>query len=574
MKWNLFTAIFLLLASPSPLLAGSLTASELPAAGFPHRGVARHEQAIEAARFALAPHESDALIFPGSAPWIELPSMDRQLGVAGPPLRYHRIGLFAPAARIFALVDGAASQLSPGMRQFYLATDRSTGVGLAVDPLSGAVSGFATRGRSRMEINGNLVGAIELGEVSDAPDNECGTETAQQPIDAELPGAIGPYASVSAAEPGSALTYQAVVAVDTDSEWLNFFGDDTDEAMTWITDAFLAMNVFFERDVETRMLIGDVMLRVGSDPYSEPGDRFAQLNEFGAYWKDNMGGVERQFAAMFSGRSISAGGFSGIAWINQYCAYGRNWSGNTSGSYSFNAIGSARTPGNTALYIGHELGHNMGSRHTHCYNPPVDHCYNNESGCFDGDPVCPASGRGTIMSYCHVGGSNGAGCGTSNSEFHPTVQGLLEGRLADELAAGCILPYSDYTPSPEFVATPAAGETLDFGEHRVGSTAPGLSVRVENAGDADLEIACGLSGSDSASFDIDFCGSLLAPGSTTDVTVSCTPGVSGALGAELVLATNDEDEPAPSWLLQCRGAEPEPPDPDVIFDSDFESLPD
>jgi hypothetical protein len=34
------------------------------------------------------------------------------------------------------------------------------------------------------------------------------------------------------------------------------------------------------------------------------------------------------------------------------------------------------------------------------------------------------------MSYCHVSGSDGAGCGTSNSEFHPTVQGLIESQLA------------------------------------------------------------------------------------------------------------------------------------------------
>ena len=85
----------------------------------------------------------------------------------------------------------------------------------------------------------------------------------------------------------------------------------------------------------------------------------------------------------------------------------------------------------------------MGSPHTHCYSPPVDGCYKaGGTGCYSGDPVCPAGGKGTIMSYCHVNNSNGAGCGTSNSEFHPTVQSLIEGNLAAELAAGCILPYN------------------------------------------------------------------------------------------------------------------------------------
>lgn len=113
------------------------------------------------------------------------------------------------------------------------------------------------------------------------------------------------------------------------------------------------------------------------------------------------------------------------------------------GSYSFNAIGANRSAGNTALFVGHEIGHNMGSSHTHCYNPPVDQCYNAESGCYSGTPACPASGRGTIMSYCHFGGSNGANCGSSNLEFHPTVQGLLESRLSNQLVQGCIQPYTD-----------------------------------------------------------------------------------------------------------------------------------
>jgi hypothetical protein len=47
------------------------------------------------------------------------------------------------------------------------------------------------------------------------------------------------------------------------------------------------------------------------------------------------------------------------------------------------------------------------------------------------------------MSYCHVRGGNGADCGTSFSEFHPTVQSRLEGRLADETSAGCISLYSE-----------------------------------------------------------------------------------------------------------------------------------
>jgi hypothetical protein len=238
-----------------------------------------------------------------------------------------------------------------------------------------------------------------------------------------------------------------VVAVDTDSEWLDGFGDNTATAMKWITDLFLAMNVFYERDVETRLLIGDVTLRTGSDPYTETSSGFAKLNEFGQHWMENMGHVERQFAALFSGRDISSYGFSGIAWVNLYCDYGR-WQKNRTevvGSFSYNAIGRSRTAANTAHFVGHELGHNMGSPHTHCYSSPVDQCYSGESSsCYSGPTACPADGSGTVMSYCH----GLAGC-RSNSEFHPTVQTRLENLLAEELVAGCILPYEEAEEAKE-----------------------------------------------------------------------------------------------------------------------------
>src|SRR6185503_11658566 len=53
------------------------------------------------------------------------------------------------------------------------------------------------------------------------------------------------------------------------------------------------------------------------------------------------------------------------------------------------------------LVFTHEVGHNMGTQHTHCYNPPLDHCYSGEQGCYVGPTSLPPGG-GTIMSYCHI----------------------------------------------------------------------------------------------------------------------------------------------------------------------------
>ena len=89
--------------------------------------------------------------------------------------------------------------------------------------------------------------------------------------------------------------------------------------------------------------------------------------------------------------------------------------------------------------IAHEIGHNAGSPHTHCYSPPVDQCFNAQSGCYSGTPSCPPGGSGTLMSYCHFSPPNGAGCGSNLIEFHPTVVSLFAGFIAGH-TPGCVEP--------------------------------------------------------------------------------------------------------------------------------------
>lgn len=395
---------------------------------------------IEPGRVFLTREEIDALILPRGGKPARLPTLERFTGNQEEGLEFRKILLAAAGSRVH-VVTGEGERIQPwSERDFYLATNRSTGLGIAVDRRSGEVRGYAKKNGSRLEIHGNLLGTLQFLTVDDSGSASCATDMGDQPISAADIASYADMPSQSESLQGETISYEAVVAVETDNEWLAGFGDDVVQAQHWIEDAFLAMNVFFERDVETRLLIGDVFLRPASepDPYSLAGsNRSGQLDEFGAYWKDNMGHVERQFAAMFSGRDIPSRSFSGIAWVDQYCEYGRTWSGRTPGSYSYNAIGSSWSASSIALYIGHELAHNMGSPHTHCYSPPVDECYSGEDGCFSGAPSCPVSGLGSIMSYCHLRG----GC-SNTAEFHPTVQALLEDRLAEEMAAGCILPYS------------------------------------------------------------------------------------------------------------------------------------
>jgi hypothetical protein len=377
---------------------------------------------------------------------LRLPSLDEVTGNKEDSLIYQRIELFAPGASIRLISPTGIRLIKPGRRIFYLATNETTGIGLAVDPDSGNITGFASKGGEKLEISGTDKTQLKLVAVEPLPDGSdfCGTRIEDQQ-DFDLTKALGGTArSLSAVTAGSGITYQAEVAIDTDNEWMAGKGNDESTAMNFITDLFLAMNVFYERDMETRLLVSSVTLRTATDPYTVPTGPSAQLDEFAEYWRINQGSVERDFAAMFSGRDIHPYYFSGIAWLDQYCREGSVWGSRTVGSYSFNAIGSNRTPANTAILVGHELGHNMGSPHTHCYDTPIDQCYSGESsGCYTGEVSCPAGGKGTIMSYCHV---SAAGCGNSNSQFHSGVQDLIKNRLAANTPS-CIALYEEEPPS-------------------------------------------------------------------------------------------------------------------------------
>ncbi|RPI66934.1 MAG: hypothetical protein EHM43_10415, partial [Ignavibacteriae bacterium] len=168
-----------------------------------------------------------------------------------------------------------------------------------------------------------------------------------------------------------------------------------------------ACSAVYERDANVRLQVPFLRVWTVEDPFaaSAIGDR---LNKIRTGWDTSMKHVERSTVCYLSGQ-----GGGGLAWVNVLCGgYGYNVSG-VNGKVNFPA----------ANYIwdvdvvSHELGHNIGSSHTHnCnWNPPIDSCWNAEGGCYDG--TMPQ--RGTIMSYCHLTWK-----GTS-LQFHPRVASLF-----------------------------------------------------------------------------------------------------------------------------------------------------
>jgi hypothetical protein len=261
--------------------------------------------------------------------------------------------------------------------------------------------------------------------------------------------------------------HTATLAVDTDNELMSIkFANNTTTATNYIASLIASMSSIYERDALVRLLQGTTILRVSTtpDPYTQATSgsaSVAKLQEFSNIWNTTYASTPRALAMMLSGKQ-PGGGASGIAWVNTLCSkyYGTSFS---------QVYTSGTTPSSgDILVVAHELGHNFGSPHTHCYTTPVDNCYNAEGGCFAGTRSCPASQTingvtsvtGTLMSYCHLSGL--AGC-TSKTVFHPRTIAEKLGpsiQTAAQGASACIFPYANPTPTPTVTAvSPASGST-------------------------------------------------------------------------------------------------------------------
>jgi metallopeptidase family M12-like protein/IPT/TIG domain-containing protein len=327
-----------------------------------------------------------------------------------------------------------------------------------------------------------------LEQAGETPSWSCGTTGA--PLDFRLreaqSGASGGSGGLPNSITGAAITslHTAIVAVDTDNELLfNKFGDNTSTATNYIASLIAQMNVMYQRDLLIQLVQGTTFLRVGNssdgnhfndDPWNQPSTGSAdgnQLNEVSNYWSTTNNGIARANVVMLSGKG-SSNGASGIAWVppTALCShfYG------TSFTQVFLA---GTTPGfGDVLVVGHEIGHNFGSPHTHCYSPPIDTCYNGEAplGCWAGAQSCPAPATingvtnvtGTLMSYCHLLG----GC-SSSLVFHPRTVSLLQ-PLIQNAVGSCIFPalqLSSVSPATGFT-TGGASVTIYGGGFVSGAT--------------------------------------------------------------------------------------------------------
>jgi hypothetical protein len=396
-----------------------------------------------------------------------------------------RTDVYAPDARIVAIGKGGEVAVPRSTWAFFQGRDPSglARVAVALDPLTGAMRGLTSSDRGLHELlppdtwtgGRHRLAAPEDRNTDGTPRTWKCSEEALPLMPPTPPAGDGAgRESLAGREALATFSKYAVVAIDTDNEFMGLkFSDNTTNATNYIANLFNLMNLIYERDVQLHLLQGYTILRLSTvaDPYvqnSGSNASGAELSEFSSYWSAHYGGVKRMVAAMLSGKQPGSSSASGIAWLGTLC--------NTGFGYSFSKVFlfAQDTSSNDVLITAHEIGHNFGSPHTHCYSPPADNCYNQESGCWAGAQSCPGvqvyngyTSNGTLMSYCHL-----LSCaGGATLVFHPrTLLEYFNSRIA--ASTSCIFNGAAAPTGPAVTGIVAT----------TGSTTGGASVTISGSG--------------------------------------------------------------------------------------------
>ncbi len=206
----------------------------------------------------------------------------------------------------------------------------------------------------------------------------------------------------------------AFVAVETDYEYWQLFGD-SGAAVAYVVQMMGTVSSFYERDLQVKLYLPYIRIWATDDCPFDIWITSQALAFFASYWNLSMGYVDRDIAQFLSGKNDKAGesdcymcvinkGYCISAGIGHYGSYPRPPQDFHPDNYDI-------------AVVAHEMGHNFGSPHTHCYDPPIDNCGQIFDDCNDRDIFeCTP---GTIMSYC--GGDHCGGLVNFELRFHERV---------------------------------------------------------------------------------------------------------------------------------------------------------
>lgn len=204
-------------------------------------------------------------------------------------------------------------------------------------------------------------------------------------------------------------------------------GSNTTNVTNYVSGLFNQVATLYANE-NVGIAISQIYVWTSPDPYQGYGSTSGVLNAFRSAKGSNFNG---NLAHFLSTRNLGGG----IAYLDVICFK----------SYAFGVSAISNSYQNVPTYswsvevVTHELGHNLGSWHTHSCNWPngaLDNCYSPEGNCSSGP--APQNG-GTIMSYCHL-----TNYGINFNNGFGTVPG---NRIRDRVLAASCLPSSGNVPT-------------------------------------------------------------------------------------------------------------------------------
>lgn len=204
-------------------------------------------------------------------------------------------------------------------------------------------------------------------------------------------------------------------------------GSSAANVSNYVTGLFNQVSTLYANE-NVGIAISQIYVWTSPDPYQAYGNTSSVLTAFRNTRGTNFNG---NLAHLLSTRNLGGG----IAYLDVICFK----------SYAFGVSAISNSYQNVPTYswsvevVTHELGHNLGSWHTHSCNWPngaLDNCYTPEGGCSSGP--APVNG-GTIMSYCHL-----KSYGINFNNGFGTVPG---NRIRDRVLAASCLPSSGTVPA-------------------------------------------------------------------------------------------------------------------------------
>ena len=220
---------------------------------------------------ALRPDESNNIA--------NLPiGLNRQASV-----RMRRIEVYAPDAQVWIAREHGMVPAPRSDWQHYIADQDVPGaplLALSLSPDGRQARGMLLTADGEYDIQGEpgdnglrllVRDADELAPKGVQPRMQCGGAPKRGMDPLGFPLSVTPDVATEPNSPAGA-TRQAIIAVDTDNEFMNLkFSNNNANATNYIAALFTQMNVIYERDLDLRLVQGLVILRPSTtaDPFAQ-----------------------------------------------------------------------------------------------------------------------------------------------------------------------------------------------------------------------------------------------------------------------------------------------------------------